>query len=254
MVNGARLSPLTPLFFALPSILGCGPTATTTSAPAAAPAPRATVTAAPARSGPQTSVEWTSVQENGAVTAIHGAGRGQDSAKVTEAGARCDGGDFAGCHALGLALMTPADKEGENNPRAAAAFEKACKGGYAPSCNGLGVMYAQGMGVGRDEARAVELQEGACKGGVSTACLHVAYAYEGGRGVGANPVKMIDFYELACGEGATEGCQRAGAAYAKGEGVPKDPARARRSYERGCKEGSREACDELGKLPGKAPR
>lgn len=142
------------------------------------------------------------------ITFTHGGGGARDPAKIDEASRQCDAGKMSGCHALGLALMTPGSPDSPNNVRAAAAFETGCTGGYAAACNGLGVMYAQGLGVPRDEARAVTLQTQSCQEGNVTGCLHVAYAYEAGRGVPKNDQEAAAFYGRACKLGSTEGCAK----------------------------------------------
>jgi hypothetical protein len=187
-------------------------------------------------------------QEKGHFVYVHGAGNGRDAAEIAARDDRCRDDDLASCHALGLALMTPRDKESDNNRRAFAAFEKGCLGGYAPSCNGLGVMYARGMGVPSDGARAVALYKQACEGEVSTACLHAAMAYESGREVAADWATAVAFYERACDLGEVQGCQTAGKAFAEGDRVPRDLAKARKLYDRGCQEGGDEACKEREKL------
>lgn len=62
-------------------------------------------------------------------------------------------------------------------------FQRACEAGYAPSCNGLGVLYAEGRGTARDPVRAAQLYRMACEGGASTGCEHFAQALKQGRGV-----------------------------------------------------------------------
>ncbi len=142
------------------------------------------------------------------ITFIHGAGGARDPAKVDEARRGCDSGDVARCHALGLSLMTPGDPDSPNNRDAVAAFDKGCTGGYAPSCNGLGVMYASGLGVPLDEAKAVALQTKACHDGSETGCVHVAMAYESGRGVTASEGEAAAFYERACKLGSKPYCKK----------------------------------------------
>ncbi|MEZ4293881.1 MAG: hypothetical protein R3B70_02810 [Polyangiaceae bacterium] len=65
----------------------------------------------------------------------------------------CDAGDKVACHAAALdAYYSP---PGPDTDRAALAdFTKACDAGYAPSCNGLGVLYTEGRGVQKDPVRA----------------------------------------------------------------------------------------------------
>jgi len=137
--------------------------------------------------------------------------------------------------------MTAGEKDSDNNKRALAAFENACLGGYPASCNGLGVMYANGMGVPADGKRAVELYEQACAGEISTACLHAAMAYEG-RDVAPDWKRALGYYERACELGATQGCQTAAKAFVDGDRVGRDPKKARKLYDLACKEDDAEAC------------
>ncbi|MDC3955384.1 tetratricopeptide repeat protein [Polyangium jinanense] len=211
------------LLFASALLTGCGADPSPPSTPPP-PAPDAT-------------------PDKGRMVFIHGAGSGKHSDEIAAHDEGCQKNDLASCHALGLALMTPKDKQGENNKRAFAAFEKGCLGGYAASCNGLGVMYIHGMGVPRNPTRAMELYKRACGGDVSTACLHVAMAYESGNdAVVADWPSAVYYYESACTLGATQGCLTAGKAFAEGDRVERDPEKARKLYDRGCQEGDDDAC------------
>lgn len=89
---------------------------------------------------------------------------------------------MAGCHAAALdAYYRPPSPETDRD--ALHYFRRACDAGYAPSCNGLGVLYSQGRGVPQDEQEAVRLYRQACEAGASTACQHLATALRSGRGV-----------------------------------------------------------------------
>src|SRR5687768_9196762 len=67
----------------------------------------------------------------------------EETAESTKA---CEGGDLPLCHAAALdAYYAP--QSPESDARARALFQQACDGGYAPSCNGLGVLYDAGRGV-----------------------------------------------------------------------------------------------------------
>lgn len=86
------------------------------------------------------------------------------------------------CHAAALdAYYAPPSPE--TDARARALFDRACQGGYAPSCNGLGVLYEAGRGVPKDPVVAVELFRRACSANGSTGCQHLASALRAGRGV-----------------------------------------------------------------------
>jgi TPR repeat protein len=49
-------------------------------------------------------------------------------------------------------------------------WEQACTGGEAQGCFNLGLLYARGQGVPKDECRAATLFEQACRAGMSEAC------------------------------------------------------------------------------------
>lgn len=114
-----------------------------------------------------------------------GEARSHEPSAPTEAARHrtaCESGDFVACHAAALNdYHSPPSPDADR--RAFEYFERACRGGYAPSCNGLGVMYATGRGVAQDEAEAVRIYHQACLDGASTACTHLEQALRYGRGV-----------------------------------------------------------------------
>ena len=94
----------------------------------------------------------------------------------------CDQGEPSQCHAAALdAYYKP--RSPETDRAALQLFKKACDAGYAPSCNGLGVLFAEGRGVAQDLAQAAQLYHGACAAGASTGCEHLAAALSRGLGV-----------------------------------------------------------------------
>ncbi len=95
---------------------------------------------------------------------------------------RCASGNLAGCHAAALdAYYSPRGPDTDRD--AAEFFKKACDGGYAPSCNGLGVLYQDGRGVKKDETEAARWYYRSCLDGASTGCDHLASALSAGRGL-----------------------------------------------------------------------
>ena len=76
-------------------------------------------------------------------------------AEAAEHERACASGDAIACHAAALdhyyALPSPDDQAA-----ALARFQRACTAGYAPSCIGVGTMYADGGGE-HDEARAARI-------------------------------------------------------------------------------------------------
>jgi TPR repeat protein len=93
---------------------------------------------------------------------------------------------MSGCHAAALDhYYSPASPE--HDAAAVSFFKKGCDGGYAPSCNGLGVMYAEGRGVSKDDVAAVKLFRSSCAADASTGCEHFASSLDAGRGVAKDP-------------------------------------------------------------------
>lgn len=107
----------------------------------------------------------------------------EETAESTQA---CLGGTLTGCHAAALDAYY-AKASPDTDARALALFQKACDQGYAPSCNGLGVLYAEGRGVGKDPVRAASLYRRSCEADASTGCQHLAFALRDGRGVAKDP-------------------------------------------------------------------
>ncbi len=93
----------------------------------------------------------------------------------------CSAGDLPACHAAALDRYY-APPSAESDGESLRLFRKACDGGYSASCNGVGVMYAEGRGVPKDERAAMTWWQKACAGDGSTGCEHLASALEAGRG------------------------------------------------------------------------
>jgi TPR repeat protein len=142
-----------------------------------------------------------------------------DAPDAQRAEEECDRGELTGCHALALHYFYRGEEPEagpSDNTEAARIFKKACDGGYAPSCNGLGVMYAQGRGVREDKIEAARLYRTACDHGAGTACFHL------------------------------------GSALQRGDGIPKDPDAATRVFEQGCRTGDTVSCGRLDRMRGDA--
>ena len=58
-----------------------------------------------------------------------------------------------------------------------------CDQGKAASCTELGVIYAEGRGVTRDERRAVQLVQRACDAGFARGCFMLGLMFDEGLGV-----------------------------------------------------------------------
>jgi TPR repeat protein len=132
--------------------------------------------------------------------------------------------------------------------RAAELFKKGCDGGEAKSCVNLGVMRADGLGVGKDPAAAAKLFEKGCNDGEAAGCGLLGKAYLAGAGVSSDPARAASLLEQACDGADARSCGAAGVLYAEGNGVQRDVARAAKLYQRACNGGDAASCGAVGLL------
>ncbi|MFO0666238.1 MAG: tetratricopeptide repeat protein [Polyangiaceae bacterium] len=95
--------------------------------------------------------------------------------------------DLPSCH--GAALDHYYRKNEDEDVRAFELFRRACDAGYAPSCNGVGTMIAEGRGAAKDLAVAARFYHRACAGDGATGCEHLSNAFEAGHGVTKDAAK-----------------------------------------------------------------
>jgi len=130
----------------------------------------------------------------------------------------CEQGKYESCSFLG---MTYAYGSGvaKDEARAVAFYQRACDGGFAPGCYALGSKYASGTGVAKDEARAAALYQKACDGGSDAGCYALGFMYANGRGVPQSYDVAVDWYVLSAEQGDPTGQYLLGLMYDKGFGV-----------------------------------
>jgi len=156
----------------------------------------------------------------------------------------CDLGDAKGCYKLGL-KFAKGESVPKDDAKAVSLLQKACDGGDVMGCNDLGFMYGSGRGVPKDDAKAVQFYQKACDGGHSQSCHNLGVMYASGRGVPTDTAKAFQLYQRACDGGYAGGCNNLGQAYANGWGVQKDVAEAVRLYKKACDGGSPAGCRNL---------
>ena len=98
--------------------------------------------------------------------------------------------------------------------------------GNAPAQSNLGLMYADGQGVPKDEVEAVKWFRKAADQGYAYAQSNLGVMYEHGRGVVKNEVEAVKWYRKAADQGYALAQFNLGLMYANGRGVPKDEAEA----------------------------
>jgi hypothetical protein len=120
--------------------------------------------------------------------------------------------------------------------------EKACTGGDAQACHGLGLQHLYGLKSARDDAKAAQLFQKACDGGDQSACGSLAARYLNGEGVKEDRTKAASLYKQACDAGEAVSCADLAEMYQTGNGVPRDEAQSKVLYEKACKAGFTEVC------------
>ena len=128
---------------------------------------------------------------------------------------------------------------------AATLFDQACSAGSREACANLGVMYASGKGVAKDDARAAALYATACNAGDATGCNNLGNIYAFGRGVSKDNAEAASLYAKACADGNAVSCSNLGNYYRLGIGVEQDSAKARQFLTKGCGMGNQWGCDRL---------
>jgi hypothetical protein len=149
------------------------------------------------------------------------------------------------------AILKPKGGMSADSPRARATAwargskeecAKACDGGDAVACHGLGMMHLYGLKVPRDEAKATQFFQMACDKGDVSACGSLAARYLNGEGVTEDKSKALELYRRACDKADTVSCIDLAEMYQNGTGVTADAAQAKALYEKACKAGFTEVC------------
>lgn len=118
-----------------------------------------------------------------------------------------------------------------------AKWQKQAEAGNADAQNSLGLAYAGGEGVPKDDAKAVEwYQKAAVQGGVG-AQLNLGEMYRAGRGVPKDAAKAFEWYQKAATQGNADAQVKLGRMYSDGEGVPKDAAKSSEWYQKALAQG-----------------
>ena len=112
--------------------------------------------------------------------------------------------------------------EAGNLPLAVKEFRTAAEKGDANSQFNVGLMYEQGIGVGKDEKEAVAWYRKAAEQGNSNAQYNLAVLYENGRGTKIDYAKALQWYRKAAIQGDELAVGNLGMLYVRGQGVTED--------------------------------
>ena len=103
--------------------------------------------------------------------------------------------------------------------------------GYAPAENNLGMMYALGQDLPRDDARAMKWYSRAADQGFAVAQFNLCGLYAEGQGVARDYAKSADWCRKAAAQGYGAAQDQLGSLYAAGHGVERDPVKALMWYD-----------------------
>jgi hypothetical protein len=141
----------------------------------------------------------------------------------------CRSGFAEACSDQGLRL-TLAD----GGERAEPLLARACDLGSGSGCEHLGLLYATGKGVARDERRATKDYVRSCDLGDARGCYNAGLMSDDGRGTPRDHSRAAAYYEESCSLGSTTACTNLGFLYENGRGVAKNVSRSAALYQRGC--------------------
>ena len=134
----------------------------------------------------------------------------------------------------------------KDEAEAAKWFRQAADQGFAPAQNYLGFLYATGRGVDRDLVAALALFRKAADQGNARAQHNVGLAYEYGRGVAKDDLEAVTWYRKAADQEFAPAQASLGSAYAQGRGVAQDEAEAVKWYRKAADQGLATAQRNLG--------
>ena len=94
-------------------------------------------------------------------------------------------------------------------------------------------------------AQAAPLYDELCAAGNGPSCNRIGYMYQNGLGVTQNAARAANLYSSACTLNFPNGCSNLGNLYSQGLGVPKNLVLARQLLTKGCSMGNQFGCDKL---------
>jgi TPR repeat protein len=127
----------------------------------------------------------------------------------------------------------------KDDVQAAAWFRKAADQGFAPAQELLGNCYLDGEGVPKDQEQAVSWYRKAAEQGQAGAQYTLGECYANGRGVAKDFVQAVKWWRHASEQGYVLADYNLGGCYANGEGVAKDQIEAYAYWNQGTVEYSR---------------
>ena len=117
-------------------------------------------------------------------------------------------------------------------------LSRAAGQGHAMAQNNLGGMYANGLGVAKNEAEAVKWYRKAAEQGHATAQNNLGTMYERGTGVAKDVAEAVKWYRKAAEQGHATAQNNLGTMYERGLGVAKSDTEAADWYRKAAEQGN----------------
>lgn len=111
--------------------------------------------------------------------------------------------------------------------------------GQALAQYNLGLLYAKGQGVSKDDAQAQQWYEKAAAQGHADAQVNLGILYDYGRGVAQDYKKAVYWYRLSAKQGNELAQRQLGLMFERGDGVPQDYVQAYMWYTLGAANGAK---------------
>ena len=124
-------------------------------------------------------------------------------------------------------------------------FTKDCENNKSIACHNMGLMYAYGDGVVKDDAKALEFYTKACNKNYYASCSKAAFIYEESQTVPQDMKKAFKLYNKACGGDDAFACHNVALHYSNKEGFQEV---AITLYDKACSGGYADSCIYLGRL------
>ncbi|MEJ2609340.1 MAG: tetratricopeptide repeat protein [Candidatus Thiodiazotropha sp.] len=181
-----------------------------------------------------------------------GDGVPHDQAKALEYyNKACQMDSAYGCRWYGIYIDPDFEeyKVEKNQQACAAAYKKGCDLDDASSCNNIGVIHRDGIGVEKNALLAKQYLTKACyeiEEGEGEACLNLGYMFSNGKGIKADQVKARAIYQKGCDEFENAAsCYNLAIMYEYGEGGAPDSKLEKAYYTKACENGDEDGCDAL---------
>jgi len=133
-------------------------------------------------------------------------------------------------------------------PNPLEALRKRADQGNAQAQYNLGLMYANGRGVAKDDGQALAWYQKAADQGHAAAQFDLGKMYENGHGVAKDDVQAVTWYQKAADQGNAVAQVDLGRMYEIGHGVVKDDIQAAEWYEKAADQGYADAQFRLGSM------